>query len=68
VGDVLAIQGREAGPHAPVVWVDAAPRAPRTQEDGLPRVGLVVPAWSKDDVAEGDVLVALGSAVTTTTE
>ena len=62
IGDVLAVECRETGPQAPIVWIDAAPRAQRTLEDGLPRVGLIVPAWSKDDVSEGDVLIAVGSA------
>lgn len=62
IGDRLAVEGREAGPLAICIWIDAAPRAPKTMEDGLPRVGLIVPAWSKDDVGEGDVLVAVERA------
>ncbi|HXH80426.1 hypothetical protein [Nocardioides sp.] len=58
IGDVLAVEGRETGPRATCVGIDAAPRMLRTMKDALPRVGLTVTAWSRDDVAEGDVLVA----------
>lgn len=62
IGDLLAVEGREAGPRATCVAIDAAPRALRTLEDGLARVGLIVPGWSREDVLEGDVLVAVGKA------
>jgi hypothetical protein len=56
IGDLLAVEGRETGPRATCMAIDSAPRALRTLEDGLPRVGLFVPAWSIEDVSEGDVL------------
>ena len=62
IGDVLVIEGREDRASARCVAIDAAPRALRTLEDGLPRVGLVVPAWTRDDVFEGDVLIAVDPA------
>lgn len=62
IGDVLAVEGRDTGPQAAIVGIDAAPRARRTLEDGLPRVGLIVTDWSKDDVFEGDVLIVVGLA------
>lgn len=62
IGDVLAVEGREAGPRATCVGFDAAPRVLRTFEDALPRVALLVPAWSTNDVAAGDVLVAVERA------
>ena len=59
IGDVLVVEGREDGPNAQCVAIDAAPRAPQTLVDGLPRIGLKVPAWSKEDVSEGDFLVTV---------
>jgi translation elongation factor EF-Tu-like GTPase len=62
VGELLAVEGREAGPLATCEGINAAPRVSKTLDDGLPRVGLMVPAWSKDDIAEGDVLVTVERA------
>lgn len=55
IGDVLTVEGRATAPQAAITWIDAAPRALRTLGDGLPRVGLLVPSWSKDEVSEGDI-------------
>ncbi len=59
VGDRLRIEDQEHGLIAECVAIDFAPQAPRTKTDGLQRVGLIVPSWSKADVVEGDVLVTV---------
>jgi translation elongation factor EF-Tu-like GTPase len=61
VGDVVCIESRN-DLRSPVVAIDCAPRAPKTLEDGKTRVGLVVPAFSQDDLKPGDVLVAATSS------
>lgn len=59
IGDLLAVEGREHLAPAACTAIDAGPRVLKTLEDGLSRVGLILAAWTEDDVLEGDVLVAI---------
>lgn len=62
LGDVLAVLGREDGRLAACTSFDPGRHTDRTLEDGLFRSALIVPAWTKDDVAVGDLLVVVRRA------
>lgn len=58
VGDQLRVAGRN-GPTAEVVHIDVAPRVAADRVERGPTIGLVLSAFTQDDVAQGDELIAI---------